>query len=215
MRLKEISVLTGKELCYCPYHRRLSVSDSKNTGSQRQPGLRDSAGGLKEAGKDPSLFTEMKGPLLSQHHPENEERGKSAAQCPFSLFGLKEFLPNPQGAHAGTKAGSVPCLIRWVWAHVTLQTENFTRMSFTVCLSSMSIKMFLKRDKVKPHTNTFPVRNASHLFPLVPPGETRGVPSEQVGPEDTGSQKAGLPQVGQAGVVPQSSAKAFAPSSPI
>lgn len=65
---------------------------------KRHPGLRDSAGGLKEGREGPSLFTERKGPLLSQHHPENEDGAEIS--CPVSLpalFGLKNSSPTPNG----------------------------------------------------------------------------------------------------------------------
>lgn len=69
--------------------------------------------------------------------------------------------------------------------------------------SYVSIKWFTK-EKSHTHTHTFSVRQANPL-PLAAPlaqQEAHGVP--RLDPGDGGSQKAAVPQVGQAGVVPQS-----------
>ena len=78
---------------------------ARTQATKRHPGLRASARGLKEGREGPSLFTEMKGPLLSQHHPENEEGAEIS--CPVSLsvlFGLMNSSPTPKG-HMQTAKG--------------------------------------------------------------------------------------------------------------
>lgn len=65
VRPREISVPIGKELCYCPYHRRLSVSDSKNTGNQETARSQGFSwrfkGGL---GRTKSVYRDERSPLV-------------------------------------------------------------------------------------------------------------------------------------------------------
>ena len=206
VRPRELSVLIRKELCYFPYHRRLSVIDSKNTGNQETPRSQGFSQRFKGGpGRTKSVYGDERSPLVPAPSWEWRRGRNKLPRVPFGFIWTEEFLPNPQGAHADCQgAGSVPCLIWWVCAHVTLRSWKLNH-DVPYCMPIFYVNTNVL-EKVEPHTQIPSLLGMpATLFPLVPPLVKQEVHwVTRLALKTLGLRKQQLPQVGQAGVVPQS-----------
>ena len=77
----------------------------------RHPSRRDLARGLKEGRGGPGLFTEGVGPLLYQHHPENDEGAGICCPVSFSvLSGPQDSSLALKGCQETAKGVAISCV---------------------------------------------------------------------------------------------------------